>query len=229
LTARDAPSGPDLVGEHHGLAYARFEPPGERRGAIVILHGADSTKESHFEFARAARAWGFAAIAFDQRGHGATGGELDGRAIDDVVAIAALLRPGPVALRGSSMGGFMALAAASATGADSVVAICPASAEGLLRGLRAGRVAFRFAPTFEALLEAQDLAASASALGASLLLMHAEGDERVPIAHSEALAAAAPSAQFVRVAGGDHRSVQHDAELQGVSLRFVERAFAAPG
>jgi pimeloyl-ACP methyl ester carboxylesterase len=226
LTGRESPPGPDLVDEHHGLVYALFEPQRERRGGVVILHGADSNKERHFEFARAARAWGFAAIAFDQRGHGATGGELDDRAIDDVVAIASLLHPGPVALRGSSLGGFMALAAAAPANAECVVAICPAGAEALLRGLRQGRFGFRFAPTFEALLQAQDLGAAVAALDAPLLLMHAEGDEQVPIAESEALAAAAPAAQFVRVAGGDHGAVQHDPELQGVSLRFIERAFA---
>ena len=212
--------------EYHGLAYALFEPSSPRRGGIVILHGADSNKERHFEFARAARAWGFAAIAFDQRGHGATGGELDGRAIDDVAAIASLLRPGPVALRGSSLGGFMALAAASRAHSECVVAICPAGVEGLLRGLREGRFGFRFASTLEPLLEAHDLLATVAGLDAPLLLMHAEGDERIPIAQSEALAAVAPAGQFIPVAGGDHGSVQHDPELHGVSLRFIERAFA---
>jgi hypothetical protein len=28
--------------------------------------------------------------------------------------------------------------------------------------------------------------------------------------------------------GGHHRSIQHDGELQGESLRFVRRAFGAP-
>ena len=226
MTGRESPPGPDLVDEHRGLAYALFEPRGERRGGVVILHGADSNKERHFEFARAARAWGFAAIAFDQRGHGATGGELDGRAIDDVVAIASMLRPGPVALRGSSMGGFMALVAASRANAECVVAICPAGVELLLRGLRERRFGFRFASTLTPLLEAHDLVTTVSELAAPLLLMHAEGDEQVPIAGSEALAAVAPAGQFVRVPGGDHQSVQHDPELQGVSLRFIERAFA---
>ena len=227
MTGRESPPGPDVVAEHRGLAYALFEPRGERRGGVVILHGADSNKERHFEFARAARAWGFAAIAFDQRGHGASGDELDGRAIDDVVAIAALLRPGPVALRGSSMGGFMALAAASPASAECVVAICPAGPEALLRGLHGRRLGFRCTGEFESLLETCDLVATVTALTAPLLLMHAEGDEQVPIAQSEALAAVAPAAKFVRVPGGDHQSVQHDPELQGVSLRFIERAFAS--
>jgi hypothetical protein len=38
------------------------------------------------------------------------------------------------------------------------------------------------------------------------------------------LAAAAPDCRYVEVPGGHHRSVQHDAELTGVSVRFVLRA-----
>jgi uncharacterized protein len=226
---RDAPKGPDRLGEHDGLAYALFEPAAPSRGGVVIIHGADSAKENHYEFARMAREWGFAAAVFDQRGHGASGGALDGRAIDDVCAIAQLLGPGPLALRGSSMGAYLALVAAGPSGADCVVAICPASAEQLLRGLRAGRFQFTSTPDFESLLGRHDATAAVAALAVPLLLMHAEGDEQVPVAGSEALAAAARDrlARLVRVPGGDHRSIQNDAELQGVSLRFVERAFTA--
>ena len=63
-------------------------------GGVVILHGAGSCKENHHDFARAALGAGLAAIAFDQRGHGDSQGAMDGRALDDVVAIAALLRSG---------------------------------------------------------------------------------------------------------------------------------------
>jgi uncharacterized protein len=57
--------------------------------------------------------------------------------------------------------------------------------------------------------------------------MHAEGDEAVPVEHSRALHAAAPASRLEVVPGGHHRSVQHDAELQDLSVRFVLRA-AAP-
>ncbi len=61
-----------------------------------------------------------------------------------------------------------------------------------------------------------------------MLLLHAEGDEVVPIAHSAAIAAAREEAgrdtRFVRVPGGDHRSAQHDDELQDLSVRFLLRA-----
>ena len=116
-----------------GLAYELVLPEGEPRGGVVILHGAGSCKENHRDFARACAGAGLAALVFDQRGHGASEGALDGRALDDVATMAALLPAGvPVFLRGSSMGGFVALAAARRTGAAGVVAICPAGGEMLL-------------------------------------------------------------------------------------------------
>ena len=119
---------PADTGERDGLSYALFLPAEAPAGGVVVLHGAGSQKENHFDFARACRAAGLAAVAFDQRGHGASDGALDGRAIDDVATIAALLPDGaPVALRGSSMGGWLALAAGAALDAAAVVAICPAS------------------------------------------------------------------------------------------------------
>jgi pimeloyl-ACP methyl ester carboxylesterase len=203
---------------------------------VVILHGAGSCKESHHDFARAAVALGLAAVAFDQRGHGESGGRLDGRAIDDVAAMTGLLRRAigderaPIALRGSSMGGYLAIAAAAAARADVVVAICPASAGGLKRGLEQSR--FEFEADVEALselLDANPLGAAVHALQAPLLLLHAEGDERVPIQHSRELAAAFtyPGSRLIAVPGGHHRSVQHDAELQAVSLRFIQRSLGA--
>jgi pimeloyl-ACP methyl ester carboxylesterase len=212
---------PELV-VHDGLACVRLVPAGAPRGGVVILHGAGSCKENHLDFARACAAAGLEAIVFDQRGHGASDGPLGAGAVDDIAAIAELLAPKPVLLRGSSMGGFLALAAARRAGARAVVAICPASSQILLGGLRDGRLEFRAdSPALEELVAAVDLLSAAAALGPNLLLLHAEGDERVPVEHSAALHAAAPGSRFVPVAGGDHGSVQHDAELQAVSLRFL--------
>jgi pimeloyl-ACP methyl ester carboxylesterase len=74
---------------HDGLAYTLVEPDGEPLGGVVVLHGAGSCKENHLHFARARAAQRLAAIAFDQRGHGASEGALGAGAIDDVGAIAA--------------------------------------------------------------------------------------------------------------------------------------------
>jgi uncharacterized protein len=220
---------PAETGERDGLSYALFRPGGKPAGGVVVIHGAGSQKENHFDFARECRAAGLAAVCFDQRGHGASGGALDGRAIDDVATIAAVLPDGaPVALRGSSMGGWLALAAGAALDAAAVVAICPASSDQLARGLGSGRFAFAAdAETLEPLLRATDLAAAARALGERLLLMHAEGDEDVPVEHSRELHAGAPGSRMEAVPSGHHRSVQHDPELQALAVRFIAKRCAA--
>jgi uncharacterized protein len=202
---------------------------------VVIIHGAGSCKESHHDFARVLVAAGVAAIAFDQRGHGTSPGPMDGRAIEDVATIAARLRTAigdehaPLALRGSSMGGYLSIVAAQPAGAQAVVAICPASGAGLRDGLVSGRFGFDAdVPAVAALFDATDLHAAVGALAVPLLLLHAEGDERVPVQQSRELATAmhAPGSRLIVVPGGHHRSIQHDGELQAVSLRFIERALA---
>jgi uncharacterized protein len=258
---------PSEMGVHDGLAYSLWLPAaprsarghleqgaaargdGARRapGGVVILHGAGSSKENHHDFARAARGAGLAAIAFDQRGHGESEGPMDGRAIEDIATMAALLSSrlggsrdrrrgdaaghGPkIALRGSSMGGYFALVSAARVGAAAVVAICPASGEGLRRGLAAGR--FTFAadpPALDSLLAAHNVRAATERLDVPVLLLHAEGDEQVPVEHSRELAALTRSrrSRLIVLPGGHHRSIQHDAEMQAISLQFIERAFLA--
>jgi len=219
---------PTRTGTRDGLAYALFLPRAQAAGGVVLVHGADSRKENHFDAARALRAARLAVVAYDQRGHGASAGALGAGVLDDVAAMAALLPAGPLALRGSSLGGFVALRAGARLRAAAVVAICPPSAEQLARGLRTPRrFGFRVDRAgLEALLAAADLQADAAALGERLLLLHAEGDETVPVEHSRALHAAAPGSRLVVVPGGHHRSVQHDPELLALSVRFLARACA---
>jgi uncharacterized protein len=222
---------PAELGMEDGLSFALFLPASAPLATVVVLHGAGSCKESHFDFARACRAGGLAAVCFDMRGHGESEGSLDGRALSDVAAMAALARDrtgvDAVALRGSSMGGYLALVAAADASAAAVVAICPASAAGLARGLRDERFEFRADPEgLGSVLAAHDELRAAEALDVPLLLLHAEGDEVVPVEHSRALHIAAAGSRLVAVPGGHHRSVQHDGELQALSIRFVTRAIA---
>src|SRR4051812_29861896 len=146
-TPLPTPEPPEL-GERGGLSYALFVPDEEPRAGIVICHGAGSAKESHFDFGRAVRGAGMAALAFDARGHGRSDGEFGPTAFADVLAMVDVLREHTpnVALRGSSMGGFQALHAAAIAEPPvaAVVAICPAPEDLLLRGVRSGRlVGFR--------------------------------------------------------------------------------------
>jgi alpha-beta hydrolase superfamily lysophospholipase len=221
------------TGEHEGLSYALFSPDGAAEAGVLILHGAGSAKESHFDFARVCAAYGFSALAYDARGHGRSAGAFGPGAIDDALGMLNLLRERgapAVALRGSSLGGFSALLAAARDGrAAAVAAICPAPEDLLLRGFRSGRL-----DGFEADVPAlvpwlgqislRDAAASL-APATALLLLHAEGDEQVPYTVSQELyQAAGRPKRLLLLPGGHHRSLQHDAELQAETVRFIGRA-----
>ena len=193
------PELPSEIGVQDGLAYTLWLPRAPARGGVVVLHGAGSCKENHHDFARAALGAGLAAVAFDQRGHGDSDGALDGRVLEDVRAIATLLRArlgdpeAPIALRGSSMGGYLALVSAGPVAAAAVVAVCPAGAEALRRGLAEGR--FTFAAdegALDAFLAHHDEHDAIAELEVPVLLLHAEGDEQVPVEHSRELARARP-------------------------------------
>lgn len=203
---------------------------------MVVVHGAGSSKENHADFARACAAAGWAALAYDQRGHGDSGDEMSPRVIGDLARMARFLAgqegvdPSRVCVRGSSMGGFVAIhAAATSEAIAGVIAICPAGEEHLIRGLRERTLEFRAGGLARADLEAwlreHDLREAVELLAAKpLLLIHATGDERIPSEWSAELheRSSQPS-KLILLPGGHHRSAQHDAELQGLALRWIER------
>ncbi len=223
---------PTETSSHAGLAYALWLPEDRAtiRGGIVILHGGGAAKERHFGYARLACMSGFAAVCFDLRGHGASTGPMGGGCTDDVCAIATLLRErigsaqARIALRGSSLGGYLALVSATAAGACAVVAICPAPAAWLRRALETKRLPFDLdAAALDAFFAGHDLCEIVGALDAPLLLLHADGDKLVPVDYSRELAGLMrnPASRLIVVAGGGHGTVQHDAGLQAESLRFI--------
>ncbi len=210
--------------------------------AMVIVHGAGSRKENHADFGRACAAAGWAAIAYDQRGHGEARDEMSPRALADVDRIARFIAEQEgvdrerVCVRGSSMGGFVAIhAAATSDSIAGVIAICPAGEQHLLRGLRDGTLEMRAGDAARADLAAwlteHDLREAVELLaGKPLLLIHAAGDDRIPSEWSAELHDhAAPPRKLILLPGGHHRSAQHDAELQGIALRWLERQLEARG
>jgi dipeptidyl aminopeptidase/acylaminoacyl peptidase len=225
------------MGTHEGRPYMLWLPDAPPPWpAIVILHGAGSRKENHADFGRACAASGWAALAFDQRGHGSAEDGMNPEALADVARMARFLAdvegvdPDRVCVRGSSMGGFMAIqAAATSDGISGAIAICPAGADRLLRGVRSGSLEMRLEPESESALEAwlaeHDLRDAVELMGAKpLLLIHARGDEQIPAEDSEELhARARQPSKLIVLPGGHHRSAQHDAELHGLALRWLER------
>jgi fermentation-respiration switch protein FrsA (DUF1100 family) len=223
-------------GVHDGRPYELWLPAngdGPWPG-IVVLHGAGSRKENHADFARAASGYGWAALTFDQRGHGESDDEMSPAAFADVARMARLLAEsegvdaGRICVRGSSMGGFLAIhAAATSDSIRGAVAICPAAEDGLRRALRRGELEMRAdADSLDAWLAEHDVRDAVELMGAKpLMLIHARGDETIPYTWSQELyARAADPRKLIVLPGGHHRSAQHDAELHGVALRWLERA-----
>ncbi|MGI8462074.1 MAG: alpha/beta hydrolase [Solirubrobacterales bacterium] len=219
---------------HEGRPYELWlpevEPPWP---GMVILHGAGSCKENHADFARACVARGWAALTFDQRGHGEAEDVMAPAAVGDVGRMARLLAADDgvdgsrVCVRGSSMGGFMAIhAAAVSDSIAGVIAICPAGEAELLDGLRRDRFEWRAdRGALEPWLGEHDLRDAVELLGEKpLLMLHARGDEQIPFAWTEELAErASDPVEAIIVPGGHHRSLQHDAELNEVALRWMEK------
>jgi fermentation-respiration switch protein FrsA (DUF1100 family) len=129
------------------------------------------------------------------------------------------------------MGGWLAIhAAATSDALGGVIAVCPAREDDLRRGLRRGDLEFRAGPkareALDAWLAELDVGQAVELLaGKPIMLIHAEGDERIPAERSrELFARASEPRKLVVLPGGHHRSAQHDAELQGESLRWMLRA-----
>jgi fermentation-respiration switch protein FrsA (DUF1100 family) len=238
-----SPRAPSERSTHQGRPYLLWLPdrappwPG-----MVIVHGAGSQKENHGDFGRACAAAGWAALAYDQRGHGESEDEVTPAVLTDVGRMARFLSghqgvdPARVCVRGSSMGGFVAIhGAATADSISGVIAICPAGEQHLLRGLRSGELELRAGPAacsaLEAWLGEHDLRDAVELLGSKpLILIHAEGDERIPSEWSEELyERAAEPRKLILLPSGHHRSAQHDAELHGVALRWLARQLDAGG
>jgi uncharacterized protein len=222
---------------HEGRPYWLWLPTSDPPWpGMLILHGAGSRKENHADFARLCAAAGWAALAYDQRGHGEAADEMGPAALADVGRMARFLGAahdvdsGRICARGSSMGGFMAIhAAATSEAIAGVIAICPAGEEHLLRGLRDEELEFRAGPEARSALAAwlseHDLRDAARLMGSKpLILLHARGDDRIPSEWSVELHDAKPDpVKLIVLPGGHHRSVQHDQELQSVALEWIAR------
>lgn len=230
-----APDPPDERGVHDGRPFwlwlPRSEPPWP---AMVIVHGAGSAKENHADFGRLCAANGWAAISYDQRGHGESEEPMSPAALADIGRMATKLASVDgvdrrcICARGSSMGGYLAIhAAATEPAIAGAIAICPASEDGLRRGLRDGRFEMRAdVDALDAWLGEHDLREAVGAVAPKpLVLLHARGDEQVPYTWSEELyAGAGEPRRLLIVPGGHHRSVQHDPELQVTALTWLARA-----
>ena len=188
---------------------------------VVMLHGAGSRKENHVDFAERLADAGMWALIPDLRGHGETGGTMDGGMPGDALACLDELHArgaGPLGLRGSSMGGFLALnAAALHPEVRAVVAICPARPESLAR---------YFDDPWPLALPLDDAAWRDD--GVARGFWHATGDEVVPWGDTFRLHSHAHQPKHLKVTmGGSHRSLQHDPASQAETVAFLAQYLGA--
>jgi pimeloyl-ACP methyl ester carboxylesterase len=221
------------------LAGLLYLPAGEPQGALLVCHGAGSRKENHALMGEQAAAAGLAALTFDFRGHGESGGVMDAGGWHDVAAAGdELLRASGapwLAGRGSSMGGFLLLLAARDRPAlfRALVLLCPADPGSLLDGL--DRLDRGLAPSsaevasegrfdsasLRPFLEAADPLAAARGLP-RVLVAHARDDDAVPFVHSERRAAGlAPPTRFIAVESGGHRAPARSPAVAAATIDWV--------
>jgi dienelactone hydrolase len=245
----DQPAGPRrLTVRSSGvpLAALLFLPAGAPRGGLLVCHGAGSTKENHAVMAEQAVAAGLAALVFDFRGHGDSGGVMDDGGADDVIAAAETLARESgapwLAARGSSLGAHWLLRAAAERRHlfRALAALCPADEASLLAGLdhfvalaEAGGPGAELSGRFDVdalrrLWRTTDLIETAHGLR-GVLLAHARDDEDVPFAVSERLAAVlAPPTRLIALDGGGHKGPQRSPEVARATIEWALSCAARP-
>jgi uncharacterized protein len=221
---------------------------------LVVAHGAGSRASRHEPFCLEAQRQGFAVLALDLRGHGDSDGSADGPLELDILAAADYLRshpevdPSRIYYRGSSMGGFYGLKAATRPVFAAVALVCPASERDLLAlfsaepavtaghdteasgGLPTPRVAGSEAasearwdrPALCEYLRSQDSGMLATRVTCPVLLIHARGDDQVPISHSLMLAdRLTTETLLLALPGGSHTSAQHDPAVTAFTAQWL--------
>lgn len=214
-------SGTPLRIPHRGIELAGWRW-GDAGPTIILVHGWGSRAGRFRFFVPSLVAAGFRCLTYDAPAHGQTPGRRASipefaAALQDVAAFA-----GEVAgYVGHSMGGSAILFAQSrgAPRAPAAILAAPADpsvwATRFVHHLRIPReVGRRMDANLRRRLEVEwadlHIPSRARELAHPLLVIHDEGDHDVPVSEGEAIAAAAPRAEFVRTTGLGHRLIMRD-------------------
>jgi len=211
---------------------------------IIVCHGFGSRKESYADFGERGAAAGYAVLIMDLRGHGESGGEVDANIFNDVAAAMLYLQNRPevnpmsIAIRGSSMGGWLAIhTAAHLRDITHVAAYCPANETGLTILMEEMAMVQRGHPSplvpenpprvnvnsILQLVYRLDIRKAARRIHPRpFLLVHCEGDEVVPPHISQQIYddAMEPKTLWL-IPGGHHRFAQHDPETDERMLEWL--------
>jgi uncharacterized protein len=216
-----APSGcveRDFAGDGLTLRGWSCAARGEWRGSIVYLHGVADNRASAIGVIERLTRHGFDVVAYDSRAHGESDGTICTYGFyekRDLARVIETLRPGPVVLIGSSLGG--AVAIQSAAGDARVTGIVAAEAFSDLRTIAIERAPRILPPPLITrafhVAEARghfDVASvspveAARSLHIPVMLVHGADDVETPPEHSKRiLAALAGPKQLVLVPHAGH-------------------------
>jgi len=245
LSARAPGLPPDLA--LAATLYLPQDPCPSPAPGLVVGHGAGSHRRRHDVFCREACLHGFAVLALDFRGHGDSQGAADGPLEEDILAAAHFLRRHPgiddrhICYRGSSMGGFYGLKAASAARFTAMVLVCPASETVMLAAIDGAETTTRDTESPSAADEAQTITSTrwdvaplrayfqrensyrlAARVRCPALLVHVRDDPVVPFEHSLMLAARlGGDATLLALATGTHATAQHDPAIHALAASWL--------
>jgi len=206
------------------------------RGSVVILHGVADTRASVAGMVDRFLRKGLDVVAYDSRAHGGSGGDFCTYGYfekQDLRQVIPTLRPGPVVLVGTSLGGAIALQAAAGNSrvAGVVVAEVFSDLETIVRDRSP-----RFIPDWmirRALRKAEEIGSftatdvspvrAAHSITVPVLLVHGTADTATTPAHSQrVLAALAGPKRLILVEGARHNESLRGADVWRDIDRWIE-------
>lgn len=212
---------------------------GRSRGAVLHAHGNAANIGNHLPLVAWLPAAGFDVLMFDYRGFGRSDGRptLDGVVADTRAALAWLrahpkVDPARLVVFGQSLGGATAIRAVAADPAGVrllVVDSAFASYRGIARDA-AGLLRPLAAPLLATLPGADaDPVTAIRGLRVPVMVIHGSADRVIPLAHGEALyAAAAAPKRWLRVDGGSHMESTMRAPVRAALLEAMVEALDPP-
>lgn len=192
------------------LSALHLERPGAR-GLVFFLHGNGGNLDGWFSNAQFYRDVGFDVFMIDYRGYGKSTGSIESEAQlhADVRAAYELIAPRyagrPIVIQGRSLG--TGLAAALALEVDPALTVLVSPYRSILA---MSDQLYPFIP-FAIVRYPLRTEAFVPAIEGPVLMLHGEQDELIPVAHAEAILAAAPTVQLLRIPGAGHDDVHASA------------------
>jgi pimeloyl-ACP methyl ester carboxylesterase len=186
-----------FAGESVALKGWRCNATGNRRGALVYLHGVADNRTSAVGVIERFRGRGFDVVAYDSRAHGESDGDVCTYGFfekRDLSRVVDTLEPGPIVLVGTSLGAAVAIQEAATD--KRIRAVVAAETFSDLRTVAGERAPFFFTPTivrrafrlaeqqghFD--IDAVNPASAAVGITVPVLLVHGDADTDTPVGHS---------------------------------------------